>query len=1741
MKKAMAWVLVFSIVVSLGISYQVNAVNTDIQTVPQAGTEIASGQDYLLTDSEDATISDGQIWNIKKGEDGYSLRSKAKNAPIPTTYFTTANTTSPWVPLEDTEEGLQITGTSFANQYAKYSYDTPIPREDIDTITFRYKVEGQNGWKHACVYFCNEDTSDSEGTYVSLLGAESNGDYLEQYVDNDGFVIITLDFKKITADWSQDSNLSSILLSSNDQNHVVTYDYVAFNLFDVADIKVEFTSENVTAPGNLTITDEDNALNITGAAFHYATHTFKQAIPGKDIDTIKLRYKVANQNGYQNACIRLLSNSYSLYVNLDGITDYAQRTVDKDGYTVIVLDFQNLPMTDDSTWPVGSRKYLDLTGISLGGNTNDGIFVYDYIEINGEIEELATANFTKENTVNKGTITKSNEDNALQVSGGSWFSSGAWYTFGEALERANIGTLTFRFKGDTAVVYLQNDTLSDYQEGVYVDLNSTDALQRFKDGEGYTIATFDFQTLTSSWTKDSKFTKILLSASNINGINSYDYVSFNVDYKSIPRTLSVENTTSVGSASVTPEDGGIKVTNGNWRHAGAKYILEQAIAFSEINTLTVRYKTVVASPAVYLNTEESGYTSFDTSSESCIDSCVDEDGYTVAVFDFEKLLGNNYSETGTLSNILFGTSVAASNVIYDYFMINGNIDFDALSKYKVELKASDITKRNDTCIIEDVENSGMRVSNGSWRNKGAIYTFKHLVKYSDIKYLTVRYKVESGSPAVYFNDAEAGYSNLATNSTKCIYSEVDVDGFTIATFDFVKLLGETGTLSSILFGTANASDSVIYDYVLFDKADAMDMVLQQEIELKVAKMSQKGTCTIEDVENSGMRVSGGSWINRGALYTFQSSIKYSDIEYFTIRYKVETGGPAVYFNNSNDNYTSLKTSSASCVYADVDADGFTIATFDFKKLLGDKYSDTGTLSSILFGTANLSDSVIYDYILFDKIECTYVTEFFKKDGINNPPSAFVLEDTVDGLSVSGASFNYGAKYYFEKTIPGSVIDTISFRYKPNSECSAVVALYSSIGENIYLNLDSTDTTVVTSVIDSEGYKISTVNFKNIGDENGFTWTKDKRSSQLLASVGLTTNIATQNIVYESFWINGGNVVDETYLNLDVFSETPTVSYGPYQELNIESKGENCITVSREISGTKYYATFVDGQLQATTEDSLIYLYDLEIVNSDVYHEMTDDTPYYIPGDKQNVVIDGDNYTSRFYDTLGVHNLKYNVGEYDYNRELILYKEGDCNLDGEINSIDLVRSLKYVQDSLTPNKAEKKSCDLISDDILTVDDTKLLRKRMIGSESVMAITGYAGPSMNMSSEAVMDTFLSDECMSMISDIGINNIVYTDMDYKAAKLPVKKYLDLGAKYDVGIFVTDSRISTDMADGTDVDTETLLSYLADYKDHPGFAGLYLVDEPSTDYFYNKSGNPRISNYKKIAPALEEQDIFYYANMYPGDNDGWLGNLYESNFERYVGEFCDTFNSGVIMWDRYVWDNDRVANYQDYFYCLDLMRNKAIEKNEQFWGYIQAGAQWVGGDWQGIESTKPYYPDEGQFNWNVNTTLAFGAKGIQYFPLIQPKQFSYTTTDGVYDFERNGLIGANGVKTQWYDYAKNINKHIVAIDDVLMDSEHKGIIVKSSTAENDLKWAKNVKRYTTYNELQSITGNAMVGCFDYNGKTALYVVNYDNENAGEVTLTFNGTYDIRKVQNVVNSHVNSNYIKLELAAGEGVLLVVD
>ena len=425
--------------------------------------------------------------------------------------------------------------------------------------------------------------------------------------------------------------------------------------------------------------------------------------------------------------------------------------------------------------------------------------------------------------------------------------------------------------------------------------------------------------------------------------------------------------------------------------------------------------------------------------------------------------------------------------------------------------------------------------------------------------------------------------------------------------------------------------------------------------------------------------------------------------------------------------------------------------------------------------------------------------------------------------------------------------------------------------------------------------------------------------------------------------------------------------------------------------------------------------------------------------------------------------------------------------------------------------------------------------IIGGDDVMPIMGFYGPRPNNYSynANILPDYFSDEFFELIKETGVNLIGTTFTYYTTQPSYVYKLLEQGEKYNIGAVVMDPYV---VNDDENITVEEVDERLNSYANYPAFCGLHVTDEPGTPYFRG-AGKNYVSEYDRITTQLKELGFPYYVNLYGRLVGTEKDPKAKEVYEQYVKEFTETLKPNYLLLDRYIFDENLGLNRAYlHFQNLESVRKQAETSKIAFWAFVQAGSQW--NDDKIYFDSEGYFPSKGEFLWMANTILAYGAKGIAYFPLLQPYWFAYSKTEP-FDFQRNGLIGALGNRTRWFYYAKEMNAQIRAIDEVLMNSVNKGVIASGNEAKKGLSNNEYLIKDGSFRELESVDGDAIVGCFNYKGKTALYVVNYDVEYAQRITLNLKADYNFEITQEAKTNRYNSDEIVLELGAGDGALVV--
>lgn len=422
------------------------------------------------------------------------------------------------------------------------------------------------------------------------------------------------------------------------------------------------------------------------------------------------------------------------------------------------------------------------------------------------------------------------------------------------------------------------------------------------------------------------------------------------------------------------------------------------------------------------------------------------------------------------------------------------------------------------------------------------------------------------------------------------------------------------------------------------------------------------------------------------------------------------------------------------------------------------------------------------------------------------------------------------------------------------------------------------------------------------------------------------------------------------------------------------------------------------------------------------------------------------------------------------------------------------------------------------------------KLVVGDDpDVMPIGGYCGPNgMYVENAYQLPTLVTDEIYDMLKECGVNLIVDKYQDYAAKPELVESLFNLAAPRDIYYWIANSKImnfDSNAGSSSVAGAKAIKEELDKMSKFKAFNGIYGRDEPSAAFF-NKIASVN-ENYSTVNKFFKNKYNIYF-NLFPpvpGETlSGVPGKI--MYHDEYVKAFIET-KPNYLMYDTYPFMGLESAVAGSWLSLMSVIRKAANDANIPWMGYIQAGGNFM--DVLGAHRIAT----EGEMIWSVNTMIAHGAKGIAYFPLITPPE--WTQQENTQD---NALINKYGSKNAHYYYAKKVNTQLRAIDHILMNSYNVGVMDNGGgpcVLSNDVK-------LTDFRELKSISGSAaMVGCFDYKGKTALYVLNNStSEKKCNVTLNFDDNYGYQVIQRGETIDYIGKSIPLKLDQGEGVMIVL-
>jgi hypothetical protein len=241
---------------------------------------------------------------------------------------------------------------------------------------------------------------------------------------------------------------------------------------------------------------------------------------------------------------------------------------------------------------------------------------------------------------------------------------------------------------------------------------------------------------------------------------------------------------------------------------------------------------------------------------------------------------------------------------------------------------------------------------------------------------------------------------------------------------------------------------------------------------------------------------------------------------------------------------------------------------------------------------------------------------------------------------------------------------------------------------------------------------------------------------------------------------------------------------------------------------------------------------------------------------------------------------------------------------------------------------------------------------------------------------------------------------------------------------------RISTD-------DARRLMQLmLTDYTPFPAFAGFDVYDEPAPAKFPTVAAVNALV--RELAPTL-----LPYSNLIPGTGP---------EYAALVKNFVDTTHPPVLSFDRYpILDSGLDINYFDNW---AIIRRAGLAAGIPTWVYIQS-----------VKFQNRVVPTEAQLRWQVNISLAYGAKGILYFTYWTPEEARGENF-------ASAIITPDGQRTPLYDAATRVNREWLTP----VGRQLKPLVSVSTTHANDNPLPPGTEAFTPNDHVTSIEGGPVV-----------------------------------------------------------------
>jgi len=251
---------------------------------------------------------------------------------------------------------------------------------------------------------------------------------------------------------------------------------------------------------------------------------------------------------------------------------------------------------------------------------------------------------------------------------------------------------------------------------------------------------------------------------------------------------------------------------------------------------------------------------------------------------------------------------------------------------------------------------------------------------------------------------------------------------------------------------------------------------------------------------------------------------------------------------------------------------------------------------------------------------------------------------------------------------------------------------------------------------------------------------------------------------------------------------------------------------------------------------------------------------------------------------------------------------------------------------------------------------------------------------------------------------------------------KAMELGEQTGIKIVPVDIRLFPfELKPDMVIDTAVIREIVNSYKDQPAFASYVVKDEPSGDLFQ------ALSDICDIFRA-EDPEHVPLINLLP--SYGSPTQLGFDDYRTHIVTYIETVNPELLSYDYYALRNEGITWYDGWFSDLAIVREETRKVDIPYIVFIQS--EGIG---EGLR-----VPNRAEILWQVNTGLAYGARGFGWFTYWTPlPDQGFQQAEGaeapIVESHYNAMIDIDGNRTEIYEYVREANLYLKKAGRGLLD----------------------------------------------------------------------------------------------------------